>query len=100
MVLDPTECKTCSSLYCKGCLKENLACPKRCGGKEYGKVNRMNTNDLNKLPFTCEFVPKSDKIVNYDQYEAHYNECEHGRPVPCENQECQEKKAKMMQQIM
>lgn len=33
VVLDPIECKECSSLYCKGCLKNSdMPCPKRCGG--------------------------------------------------------------------
>ena len=54
VVLDPIECKACSSLYCKGCsMDKNIACPKRCGGSEYGKVNRMIMNALNKLPFRC-----------------------------------------------
>ena len=89
VVLNPTECKTCSSLYCKACLsKEDLPCPKRCGGQEYGKVNRMIMNAMNKLPFRCQFSPKCDRIVNYDQYEIHYKECPHGKPIPCENSHC------------
>ena len=54
VVLEPVECKTCSSLYCKGCLtKPDMECPKRCGGAEYGRVNRMIMNTLNKQPFRC-----------------------------------------------
>ncbi len=54
VVLDPLECKNCSSLYCKACLpKMDMPCPKRCGGSEYGKVNRLIMNALNKFPFKC-----------------------------------------------
>ncbi len=67
VVLDPLECKSCSSLYCKGCLPRNdLPCPKRCGGSEYGKVNRLIMNVLNKLNFRCQFAPKCESIIQYD----------------------------------
>ena len=54
VVLDPTECKECQSLYCKGCLtSEEMQCPKRCGGAGYSKVNRFIMNTLNKMQFKC-----------------------------------------------
>lgn len=73
VVLNPVECRQCSSLYCKGCLTgNNMTCPKRCGGSDYGKVNRLVMNQLNKLPFKCQFAPKCEKQITYDQYEAHF----------------------------
>ena len=33
VILDPIECKECSSLYCRGCLPtSDMVCPKKCGG--------------------------------------------------------------------
>lgn len=90
VVLDPVECKECSSLYCKGCLKNSdMPCPKRCGGQEYTKVNRLVMNQLNKLPFRCQFGPKCIKEVPYDQYVAHFKECPEGKPKECDNPDCQ-----------
>lgn len=43
-----------------------MACPKRCGGADYTKVNRLVMNQLNKLPFKCQFHPKCDKQVAYE----------------------------------
>jgi hypothetical protein len=89
VVLDPVECKECSSLYCKGCLTTmNMPCPKRCGGADYTKVNRLVMNQLNRLPFKCQFNPKCTKEVTYDQYMVHFKECPEGKPKECENPDC------------
>jgi hypothetical protein len=92
VVLDPVECKQCSSLYCKGCLQHKLTnnpCPKRCGGTEFSKVNRLIMNALNKLPFKCQHAPKCDKFIPYDQYISHYKSCEAGKPKQCPDPDCQ-----------
>lgn len=61
VVIDPTECTKCESLYCKGCLVAlDMACPKRCGANEYTKVNRFAMNSLNKTEFKCMNRPKCD----------------------------------------
>ena len=58
VVLEPVECRSCSSLYCKACVKvENMPCPKRCGASEYTKVNRLIMNALNKMSFKCQYQP-------------------------------------------
>lgn len=81
VVLEPQECKECSSLFCKGCISaQNMPCPKRCGGQEFTKVNRLIMNALNKLPFRCQYSPKCEKVVTYDQYAVHFKECPEGRP--------------------
>ena len=90
VVLDPVECKCCSSLYCKGCLPRlDLPCPKRCGGAEYGKVNRFIMNALNKKPFLCQYAPKCDKVITYEGYIQHYLDCPEGKPKACDNPDCQ-----------
>lgn len=100
VVLDPLECKNCSSLYCKSCLpQKDMPCPKRCGGAEYGKVNRLIMNALNKLPFKCQYNPKCDKIIPYEAYMAHYMECQHGKPQPCENADCQMRIRNLQNQV-
>ena len=89
VVLEPLECKGCSSLYCKACLpKADLPCPKRCGASDYGKVNRLIMNALNKLPFRCQYAPKCEKIIAYESYMQHYLECPEGKPKQCENADC------------
>jgi hypothetical protein len=101
VVLDAVECKECSSLYCKRCLKStsNFPCPKRCGSQEYTKVNRLIMNTLNKLPFRCQFGPKCDKIICYESYLAHYTECPEGKPKECENADCQLRVRNLMMEV-
>ena len=76
-----------------------MLCPKRCGGQEYTKVNRLVMNALNKVPFRCQFNPKCDKILNYENYSAHYRECPEGKPKPCENPDCQVKMAALVNRV-
>ena len=100
VVLDPVECKECSSLYCKHCLKSmDMLCPKRCGGSEYTKVNRLVMNSLNKIPFRCQFQPACDKVVPYEGYQSHYRECPEGKPKPCENPDCQHKMTTLINRV-
>ena len=91
VVLDPTECSGCESLYCRGCLnRKDMACPKRCGGSSYQKVNRFIMNTLNKMEFKCQFSGKGcDRVVKYEEYSKHVQSCEHGQPEICPNPECQ-----------
>ena len=48
VVFDPTECKSCNSLFCKECLEpwtaNNEHCPKKCKGNEaveFGNIHRF-----------------------------------------------------------
>jgi len=100
VVLDAVECKECSSLYCKHCLTSlDLPCPKRCGGAEYTKVNRLVMNSLNKIPFRCQFHPACSAVVPYEGYLSHYRECPAGKPKPCENPCCQHKVTMLVNRV-
>lgn len=65
-----------------------MTCPKKCGRNEYTKVNRFVMNLLNKLKFRCQFK-NCPSVVDYEHYQAHYNECPEGKALECKDPECQ-----------
>eukprot|EP00347_Sterkiella_histriomuscorum_P023414 403334730 len=76
VVLDPTECRECQSLYCKGCFEQNnYKCPKRCEKGEYQPINRYVKNQLNKMQFKCQNQPECTEVIEYESYIKHYREC-------------------------
>eukprot|EP00347_Sterkiella_histriomuscorum_P015939 403355110 len=100
VVLDPTECRECQSLYCKGCMtKPDINCPKVCGSNEYCKVNRIVMNTLNKMVFYCQFHPKCEDKITYENYAKHFHDCDKGKLPECERDDCRIGKKNMEEQI-
>jgi len=89
VVIDPTECAGCESLFCRNCLtSQDIPCPKRCGSSSYTKVNRFIMNTLNKMEFKCQSQPKCTEVVKYEDYSKHIAQCEYGKPEDCKNPDC------------
>eukprot|EP00347_Sterkiella_histriomuscorum_P015860 403355409 len=97
VVLDPTECRECQSLYCKGCLQQShMKCPMRCSGLEYQPLNRFVKCSLEKTSFKCQNYPACREVIKYVNYSKHYEECENELPKQgcqheCEGKECLKK---------
>ena len=60
VVLNPSECSGCQSLFCGDCIapwrEKNNSCPKKCQGNEaveFRQVHRLVQQDLNDLKFKC-----------------------------------------------
>ena len=71
-MLIPVECSSCESLYCKACIiRDDMDCPKRCGGKSYTLVNRIVLGQINRLKFKCEKYEKCNIVTTYADYEKH-----------------------------
>lgn len=56
-------------------------------------------NQLNKLPFKCQYTPKCEKEILYEGYVAHFKECPEGKPKQCENPDCQQMVSMLVNQI-
>ena len=82
VVHDPTECKSCNSLFCQECLApwtaSNEHCPKKCKGNdavEFGDIHRFAKQELESMKFKCK-NPKCDSINKYAAALAHIKTCD------------------------
>eukprot|EP00347_Sterkiella_histriomuscorum_P000577 403375310 len=76
VVLDPTECRECQSLYCKGCIgKSSQICPNRCTQNEFQQVNRIVRNALVNKEFKCQNQSWCTEVIKYENYIKHFEEC-------------------------
>ena len=78
-VVDPVECLTCNSIFCKKCLYEYTSyskhCPNRCE-LNYRPVNRILKNIINSVKVPCIYYHKGCKeILNYETYYSHVKIC-------------------------
>lgn len=82
VVKEPTECRSCQSLFCSACIQpwraKNRSCPKKCKGNEdveFGAVHRFVAQELNDMAFKCrnEHCKLSHK---YSEAIFHLSNCE------------------------
>ena len=78
IVINPICCKNCNSLFCTDCirdwLKKNNNCPFRCIYEE-SAISKLAQNLLNKTKLYCPFK-ECNKLLNYETYQKHFEECE------------------------
>ena len=79
-VIDPVECLTCNSIFCKKCLYEytlySKHCPNRCD-INYRPVNRILKNLINSVKVPCIYYHKGCReILTYETYYSHLKICE------------------------
>ena len=79
-VIDPVECLTCNSVFCKKCLYEytlySKHCPNRCE-INYRPVNRILKNLINSVKVPCIYYHKGCReILTYETYYSHLKICE------------------------
>ena len=79
-VIDPVECLTCSSIFCKKCLYEytlySKHCPNRCD-INYRPVNRILKNLINSVKVPCIYYHKGCReILTYETFYSHVKICE------------------------
>ena len=79
-VIDPVECLTCNSVFCKKCLYEytlySKHCPNRCE-INYRPVNRILKNLINSVKVPCIYYHKGCReILTYETYYSHLKSCE------------------------
>ena len=79
-VIDPVECLTCNSVFCKKCLYEytlySKHCPNRCD-INYRPVNRILKNLINSVKVPCIYYHKGCReILTYETYYSHLKICE------------------------
>ena len=79
-VLDPVECLTCSSIFCRKCLYEytlySKHCPNRCD-INYRPVNRILKNLISAVKVPCIYFHKGCKeILTFEIYDTHLKQCE------------------------
>ena len=79
-VLDPVECLTCNSIFCRKCLYEytlySKHCPNRCD-INYRPVNRILKNIINAVKVPCIFFHKGCKeMLKFEDYDRHLKQCE------------------------
>ena len=79
-VLDPVECLTCNSIFCRKCLYEytlySKHCPNRCD-INYRSVNRILKNIINAVKIPCIYFHKGCKeILKFEDYDRHLKQCE------------------------
>ena len=69
-VIDPVECLTCNSIFCKKCLYEYTLYSKRCPNRcdiNYRPVNRILKNLINSVKVPCIYYHKGCKeILTYE----------------------------------
>ena len=86
-VINPVECLTCNSIFCRRCLYEytlySKHCPNRCD-INYRPVNRILKNIINSVKIPCIFFHKGCKeILTYEIYDKHIKQCNYA-PYMCE----------------
>ena len=79
-VLDPVECLTCSSIFCRKCLYEytlySKHCPNRCD-INYRPVNRILKNIICAVKVPCIYFHKGCKeILTFETYDTHLKQCD------------------------
>ena len=79
-VIDPVECLTCGSIFCKKCLYEytlySKHCPNRCD-INYRPVNRILKNLINSVKVPCIYYHKGCReILTYETFYSHVKICE------------------------
>ena len=79
-VVEPVECLTCNSIFCKKCLYEytlySKHCPNRCDIK-YRPVNRILKNLINSVKVPCIYYHKGCReILTYESFYSHVKICE------------------------
>ena len=77
VVLDPQECESCQTLYCKHCiLHPTMPCLKKCQTPTYGKANRIIVAQLSKLKFRClQYHYGCQEVSTHADYGAHQSVC-------------------------
>ena len=80
-VIDPVECLTCNSIFCKKCLYEytlySKHCPNRCE-INYRPVNRILKNLINSVKVPCIYYHKGCReILTYETYYSHLKICDY-----------------------
>ena len=79
-VIDPVECLTCNSIFCKKCLYEYTLYSKRCPNRcdiNYRPVNRILKNLINSVKVPCIYYHKGCReILTYEVYYSHLKICE------------------------
>ena len=79
-VLDPVECLTCNSIFCRKCLYEytlySKHCPNRCD-INYRPVNRILKNIISAVKVPCIYFHKGCKeILTFETYDRHIKGCD------------------------
>lgn len=82
MVYDPTMCKKCESIFCRGCigesLKRSLKCPNKCLFEER-EIPGVLRNLLNKFELQCYYTKNGClAILLYSDFPQHCDDCEYG----------------------
>ncbi len=77
ILIEPQQCLSCDSCFCKKCLLEwqskSKSCPFKCKESSF-KDSRIVKQMLHQLTFKCPF--KCDKIISYDSINKHEDVCE------------------------
>ena len=86
VVVNPKECKQCSTLYCAECidtwLNSNPTCPKKCPGvADFSSLNRYARNDLLDLHFKCP-ISDCNVVLPYEKALSHLTSCDF-KMAPC-----------------
>lgn len=80
ILINPIECSSCESSFCKSCIEEwrnfNEICPYKCNKNEVRESPRMLKELLEKLTFKCLFCDKIEKNASYRSFLIHINICE------------------------
>ena len=78
-VIDPVECLTCNTIFCRKCLYEytlySKHCPNRCD-INYRPVNRILKNLISAVKVPCIYFHKGCKeILTFETYDRHIKGC-------------------------
>ena len=81
VVVSPTQCKQCDSIFCKSCIKQQGT--EKCGNcRRHNafkpKFNRALASVLNALEFECE----CGGLRSYEEWGQHFDECVASRRLP------------------
>ena len=79
-VIDPVECLTCNSIFCRKCLYEytlySKHCPNRCD-INYRPVNRILKNLISAVKVPCIYFHKGCKeMLSFEIYDRHIKQCD------------------------